>query len=84
MDNNKIAGDKIKDELIKRFNLKADEISHHESDLYIKYREEIDIFLKENYKWYKNITTFTSQIDNKRWFDIPFAFGAMFILYILK
>jgi hypothetical protein len=41
--------------------------------LYVRYTPELDSWLKDNYEHYSNITKFNSQIDKKRWFDIPFA-----------
>lgn len=45
----------------------------HESDLYVKQTPEIMEFLKNEYEYFCNIESFVSQIDGKRWIDIPFA-----------
>lgn len=45
----------------------------HETDLYIPVNEETRALLA-GYKFKSNVTSFVSQIDGKRWFDIPFAY----------
>lgn len=49
------------------------ETGHHESDLYIPVTEASMALIKA-YKFRSNVTTFTSPIDNKRWYDVPFAY----------
>ncbi len=49
------------------------EYDTHESDLYVKDGPEIQELLKD-YKYRSNVTGFISNIDKKRWLDIPFAF----------
>lgn len=62
----------INQQLIEKFpDLQKD---HHESDLYIEYTPEVWEYLKENYEFFKNCSTFFSTEDQKRWIDIPFAF----------
>lgn len=46
---------------------------NHESDLYIPVTEETKNLLKD-YEYKNQVTTFTSNIDKKLWFDIPFAY----------
>jgi hypothetical protein len=50
------------------------EHSNHASDLYIPVTEHTRNLVLE-YEFKKNVTTFVNQIDRKRWFDIPFAYG---------
>lgn len=45
----------------------------HESDLYIPVNEQTVALIAE-YEYKSNVTTFISQIDKKRWYDIPFAY----------
>ena len=52
--------------------LKIDYGSHC-SDLYLPVNE-ITQKLINDYKYKCNVTSFISQIDGKRWFDIPFAY----------
>jgi len=49
------------------------EHDNHCSDLYIPANDETRKLLDE-YEYKCNVTTFTSNIDGKRWFDIPFAY----------
>lgn len=49
------------------------ELDSHESDLYAKCGE-ISCRIIEKYEHRANVRTFTSQIDGKRWYDIPFAY----------
>lgn len=46
---------------------------HHETDLYVPVNDDTRK-LVEAYRFKSNVTQFTSQIDGKRWFDIPFAY----------
>ena len=57
--------DKVKD-----FNIPY---SSHESDLYIPVNKETTKLINE-YEFKCNVTRFTSQIDKKQWFDLPFAY----------
>ena len=49
------------------------ELSSHESDLYAMVTPENKRII-ENYKFKCNVRTFINQIDNKLWYDIPFAY----------
>lgn len=49
------------------------ENSSHESDLYVPVNM-VTTQLVEAYEHKNNVTMFTSNIDGKRWYDIPFAF----------
>ena len=49
------------------------ELSHHESDLYLKKTDESQK-LVDNYEFKQNVTTFHSDIDHSVWFDVPFAY----------
>ena len=46
--------------------------SGHYSDLYIPVNEQTKKLLEE-YEYRESVTIFTSQIDEKLWYDIPFA-----------
>jgi len=48
------------------------EIDHHESDLYVPVTKETQAFLAQFPEM--SVTMFTSLIDNKLWFDIPFMY----------
>ena len=43
------------------------------SDLYLPVNEQTQKLVAD-YKFKKNVTTFTSNIDKKLWYEIPFAF----------
>ena len=45
----------------------------HESDLYIPVTPETTKLVSE-YEFRTNVQRFTSQIDGKPWYDIPFAY----------
>lgn len=49
------------------------EIANHCSDLYVPVNE-ITRSIVNDYQFKANVTQFTSNIDGKQWFDIPFAF----------
>ena len=59
--------------------LTDDHFGYHETDLYVVALPGVREWLKENYKFYSNIETFTSQAGSnwagagKRCLDIPFA-----------
>ena len=46
-------------------------LDHHESDLYAKVTPESEKIVKASGHSH---STFISNIDNEKWFDIPFAF----------
>jgi hypothetical protein len=48
-------------------------LDHHESDLYAIKCPESDRIIA-GYKFKQNVILFTSQLDGKPWYDIPFAF----------
>jgi hypothetical protein len=48
-------------------------LDSHESDLYALVTPE-STRIVEAYRFRSNVTTFVSQIDKKRWYDIPFAY----------
>jgi hypothetical protein len=50
------------------------EYDSHESDLYIPVTEQTQA-LMATYSHRKNVLTFTSKVDGKLWYDIPFAFA---------
>jgi hypothetical protein len=45
----------------------------HASDLYVPVNS-VTSGIIHNYRFKNNVTTFISQIDNKLWYDIPFAY----------
>lgn len=49
------------------------EMSSHESDLYVPVNL-VTAALVTAYEHKNNVTTFTSNIDGNRWYDIPFAY----------
>lgn len=53
--------------------LNDNEIEHHESDLYCKITDKSKQIVK-NYKYIGNVKTFSDNIDNELWYDIPFAY----------
>jgi len=48
------------------------EVAHHESDLYLPMTNEAADILSANPKWPH--TLFRSAVDDKMWYDIPFAY----------
>lgn len=48
-------------------------IGAHESDMYLPVTPETSR-LVEQYEFKGNVKMFTSQIDGKKWYDIPFAY----------
>ena len=52
--------------------MQADEISSHESDLYLKCTP-VSENLVSGYEFKQIVRKFTSNIDGCMWFDIPFA-----------
>jgi hypothetical protein len=62
----------IMQDLIKA-GIKKKDMDSHESDLYVR-KNEISTPIIERYKKiHPMVSTFISQIDGKRWYDIPFA-----------
>jgi hypothetical protein len=53
--------------------VKGLEHSNHSSDLYIPVNAETMGFIKD-YEFRVNVTRFTSNIDGKPWYDVPFAY----------
>lgn len=49
------------------------DIDFHQSDLYLKVTQASERLVSE-YEFKQNVKRFTSNIDKKQWFDIPFAF----------
>ena len=49
------------------------EIASHETDLYVPVNPTTQKIV-DGYTFKTNVTSFTSQIDGKLWFDIPFAY----------
>ena len=59
------------EQAVERMN--KDEIRYHESDLYLKVTP-VSLALIDKYEFRSNVTRFTSQIDRRLWFEIPFAY----------
>lgn len=53
--------------------MQPEDIDHHETDLYLK-ANDISSKLLKDYEFRSNCKLFRSQIDNKLWYDIPFAY----------
>lgn len=62
----------IKQELL-ALGMKENELDTHESDLYALKNDISEKWL-QGYEFKNNVTTFTSEIDNKVWYDIPFGY----------
>lgn len=56
------------------------EVDHHESDLYVPSTPEAWRIIQthDGGKWAKSATVFVSQIDQKQWIDVPFAYTPHF------
>lgn len=52
--------------------MNRDEISTHESDLYVKVTE-VSTSLINDYEYKDNVTTFIDEINHESWYEIPFA-----------
>ncbi len=48
-------------------------ISNHATDLYVKVTPESRVIIN-SYQFKRNVTTFISQLDHERWYNIPFAY----------
>ena len=48
-------------------------IDNHESDLYVEATPEAERILRASDRW-STVKSFISQVDGKRWFDVPFAY----------
>lgn len=58
-----------------RKELPADEIDHHNSDLYVKATPKAkEIFKKYGVHNHPLVSTFIDQVTHTRWFDLPFAY----------
>ena len=68
-----IATSGIKQMLISDLGLTDADFDQHESDLYVRRTPEVEAWLKDNYKFYSNVTKFKNQIDGQTWLDIPFG-----------
>ena len=52
------------------------EIANHESDLYVPVNDVTTALIKK-YLFKASVTTFTSTLDKKLWYDIPFAYSVV-------
>lgn len=67
----------IKERIAERF--PDAEFDRYETDLYVKKTADIYDFLRSEYQFFENVTTFISQTDRCVWLDIPFgAWGDKF------
>lgn len=55
-------------------NMESNEISNHESDLYLKVTQVSEKLIAE-YEFKGSVRKFFSKVDKSYWFDIPFAFN---------
>jgi hypothetical protein len=53
--------------------MKEDELDNHCSDLYVLINPISEKWL-ETYEYRQNVTKFMSQIDNRLWYNVPFAY----------
>lgn len=53
--------------------LPAQDIDHHESDLYLRKTSESEQLIAE-YKFRSNVTVFRDAIGNALWYEVPFAY----------
>lgn len=53
--------------------MQPEDIDHHGTDLYLK-ANDISKKLLKDYEFRFNCELFRSPIDNKLWYDIPFAY----------
>lgn len=53
--------------------MQRDQIDNWQSDLYVL-KNDISESVLDKYEHKDIVTTFVSQLDNKLWYDIPFAF----------
>lgn len=63
----------LKERLQKELDIPESHFASHQSDLHVKWSVDAHYWLVNNYEFYKNVTTFFSNLDGKLWFDIPFA-----------
>lgn len=67
-------GQTLKQQIMTAFpNMTAAEFDRHETDLYVKHSPELYEWLRTNYRFFKSIERFISQIDRTLWLDVPFA-----------
>lgn len=57
--------------------MKTNEVSHHESDLYVKVTDVSSNIINE-YKFKRNVSTFISQLTGSPWYEIPFAYDPFY------
>lgn len=55
-------------------------IDNHESDLYVLDCPKAREILKRHPTQQSNATSFVSNVDGKRWIDVPFAFDPWWLL----
>lgn len=62
----------VRDQLLEA-GMKAEDLGNWCSDLYVKKTPISENFVN-NYEFKCNVRTFRCNIDNKTWYDIPFAY----------
>ena len=60
-------------QILLKLGMKPEELSNHESDLYVK-KNEISTKFMEDYQFKTMVHVFHSQIDHTPWYDIPFGY----------
>ena len=53
--------------------LTQNDFSYYATDLYVRSLPEVEKWLKENYKFPRQIEPFICNINQNKWLDIPFA-----------
>lgn len=61
-------------EVIQAAKIPPEHIDHHASDLYLKVTPETTRII-DQLEYKSMITTFTDNIDNELWYDIPFCYS---------
>lgn len=64
----------LKEQIKTALNLPEEDFSNYCSDLYVKHSKEVEQWLKDNYDYFRNCNLFHSQVDKKRWIEIPFGY----------
>lgn len=64
----------LKQQIKQALNVPEEHFSNHASDLYVKHSPEVEQWLKDNYKYFRNCKGFHSQVDRSRWIEIPFGY----------
>lgn len=74
MEEKKLTMKELYDKIIKE--VPREQIDHHCSDLYVKVTFQTSKIIS-NYENYEMVSIFKDNIDNEKWYDIPFCnFGS--------